>query len=182
MIASPNVPSAQFEGLRCKANYSFGSAKSQTCSKPSRSKQTPPDSLDLAGDAKEAPANHTYRLRDNPRRSRKAVVAQEEMDNVGPGLPSTPSSQFEPGRDSGEPEDTESLVSEAIADMAHLLDFAFRKLIGVKGSSPGLRTIKSMVSPSLIDIAPAVWDLQYLQVRLDALLSLDFANCDHRRW
>jgi hypothetical protein len=104
------------------------------------------------------------------------------MGNPGPDSSSTPPCQFEPGRDNGEEEDTESLVSEAIADMAHLLDFALRKLIGVKGSSPGLRTIKSMVSPSLIDIAPAVWDLQYLQVSLDVLLSLDIANGDHRRW
>ncbi|KAK4154257.1 hypothetical protein C8A00DRAFT_42920 [Chaetomidium leptoderma] len=47
--------------------------------------------------------------------------------------------------------------------MACLLDFAFRKLIGVRGASPGMRTIKRMVSPSLIGIAPAVWDLRYLQ-------------------
>ena len=182
MIAPADVPSARFEALRCEVNYNFGSANSQECSKPSRAKQTLPDSLNLAGDSKEAPASHTYRLRDNPRRSRKAVVAQEEMDNLGPGLSSKPSTQVEPGRGSGEPEDTESLVSEAIADMTHLLDFAFRKLIGVKGSSPGLRTIKSVVSPSLIDIAPAVWDLQYLQVTLDVLLALDLANCGHRRW
>ncbi|KAK4038692.1 hypothetical protein C8A01DRAFT_47716 [Parachaetomium inaequale] len=47
--------------------------------------------------------------------------------------------------------------------MACLLDFAFRKLIGVKGACPGMRTIKNTALPSLIDIAPAVWDLQYLQ-------------------
>jgi hypothetical protein len=182
MIAPPDVPSAQFEGLKCEVNYSFGSAKSQTRGKLPWPKQTPPDSLDLAEDAKEAPASHTYRLRDNPRRSRKAAVAQEEMVNLGPGSSSTPSSQVEPGRDNKEPKDTESLVSEAIADMAHLLDFALRKLIGVKGTSPGLRTIKTMASPSLIDIAPAVWDLQYLQVRPHVLLSFDLVNCGHRRW
>ncbi|KAK4101509.1 hypothetical protein N658DRAFT_425720 [Parathielavia hyrcaniae] len=47
--------------------------------------------------------------------------------------------------------------------MACLLDFAFRKLFGIKGAVLGMRTIKSMESPSLIDIAPAVWNLNYLQ-------------------
>ncbi|KAK4122693.1 hypothetical protein N657DRAFT_574972 [Parathielavia appendiculata] len=47
--------------------------------------------------------------------------------------------------------------------MACLLDFAFRKLIGIKGAVLGMRTIKSMAAPSLINIAPAVWDLNYLQ-------------------
>ncbi|EAQ86625.1 hypothetical protein CHGG_07878 [Chaetomium globosum CBS 148.51] len=47
--------------------------------------------------------------------------------------------------------------------MACLLDFAFRKLIGVRGTCPGMRTIKNLASPSLTEIAPAVWDLQYLQ-------------------
>lgn len=65
-----------------------------------------------------------------------------------------------------EQEDLESLVSKAIAEMASLLDFAFGKLVGVRGASPGTRTIKRMETPSLIDIAPTVWDLQYLQVGL----------------
>ncbi|KAK4247131.1 hypothetical protein C7999DRAFT_41557 [Corynascus novoguineensis] len=47
--------------------------------------------------------------------------------------------------------------------MAYLLDFAFRKLIGVKGVTPGLRTIHNAAFPPLMDIAPAVWDPRYLQ-------------------
>ncbi|KAL2185144.1 hypothetical protein L209DRAFT_691579 [Thermothelomyces heterothallicus CBS 203.75] len=47
--------------------------------------------------------------------------------------------------------------------MASLLDIAFRKVIGVKGATPGIKTIKSLASPSLLEIAPAVWDMQYLQ-------------------
>lgn len=177
MIAPPDVPSAQFEGLRCEVNYSFGSAKSQTRNKPPRTQQTPADALDLVGDAEETPPSHTYCRRGNPKRSRKAVVAREGMDNAGPGALSAPSSR---SHDNGEQQDLESLVSEAIGDMAHLLDFAFRKLIGVKGSSPGLRTVRSMVSPSLIGIAPAVWDLQYLQARPHVQPSLNLADCGHK--
>ncbi|KAK4241061.1 hypothetical protein C8A03DRAFT_12617 [Achaetomium macrosporum] len=52
--------------------------------------------------------------------------------------------------------------------MGRLLDFALRKLIGVKGVLPGMKILKRMTAPSLIDIAPAVWDLQYLQARTHA--------------
>lgn len=76
-----------------------------------------------------------------------------------------PLSTLEPPFPDCQQEDIETLVAEAIADMACLLDFAFRKLIGVRGISPGMRTIKNLASPSLAEIAPAVWDLQYLQVR-----------------
>ncbi|KAK3898491.1 hypothetical protein C8A05DRAFT_47215 [Staphylotrichum tortipilum] len=48
--------------------------------------------------------------------------------------------------------------------MACLLDFALRKLVGFKGICPGMRTVRGKRSPSLIEIAPAVWDLQYLQM------------------
>lgn len=180
MIASPDVPLAQFEGLRCEVNYNFGSVRSQTRTKLPRSKQTPPGFLDLGGDTEDALASHSYRLRSDPKRAWKVAVAHEEMDNPGPGLSSISPSQFGPGHDNGEQEDLESLVSEAIAEMSHLLDFAFRKLIGLKGSSPGLRMVKSMVSPSLIDIAPAVWDLRYLQARYHVQLLLNLADWGHR--
>ncbi|KAK4111253.1 hypothetical protein N656DRAFT_712159 [Canariomyces notabilis] len=47
--------------------------------------------------------------------------------------------------------------------MACLLDSALRKLIGIRRISAGVRIVKSTQAHSLIDIAPAVWDLQYLQ-------------------
>ncbi|KAH6850907.1 hypothetical protein B0I37DRAFT_429233 [Chaetomium sp. MPI-CAGE-AT-0009] len=109
------------------------------------------------------PQNDTYALRSNPRPSKKAAVAaQEDVGDTNP--PSTSESPFPDHQH----ETIESLVAEAIAEMARILDFAFRKLIGVRGISPGMRTIKNLVSTSLIEIAPVVWDLRYLQVRCHA--------------
>jgi hypothetical protein len=152
---------AQFEALRCQVNFHFRSAKGR-----SRKSQLPKKTLaDCAGseDADHAPTKHSYSRRGNPKRSRKATVAQEESTNSN--LSSTPDFHIASNDDIDQPEDIESLVSKAIADMASLLDLALRKVIGVRGSSPGFRTLKGTSLPTLIDIAPAVWDLQYLQVR-----------------
>ena len=165
MIAPPTIPWARFQGLTCTVSYDFRSPNSKANGKAQSVEQPPFNSLDLAQHAEEERPSHAYGLRSNPKRSRKATVAQEETNNVALDLSSTSHSQSEPSHDDHEREDTELLVSEAIGEMACLLDFAFRKLVGVKGASPGMRTIKSMRSPTLINIAPAVWDLQYLQVR-----------------
>ncbi|KAK3297643.1 uncharacterized protein B0H64DRAFT_457970, partial [Chaetomium fimeti] len=158
MIAHPNIPSAQFQGLRCEANYSFKSSKKGNRIRTGTPKPPITEPLNSSQDMESTSQNHTYSLRSNPKRSKKAAVAaQEEVGNTNP--PSTSESPFPDYQQ----EDIESLVAEAIADMACVLDFAFRKLIGVRGISPGMRTIKNLASPSLTEIAPAVWDLQYLQ-------------------
>jgi hypothetical protein len=165
MIAPPSIPSAQFQGLRCEVNYCFKSLKKAKHTKTGISKLAVTEPLDCAQHTEQTPQNHIYGLRSNPKRSKKAAVAvQEGVSNM-----STPSTSESPFPDYQQ-EDIETLVAEAITDMACLLDFAFRKLIGVRGISPGMKTIKNLASPSLSEIAPAVWDLQYLQVRrLDQL-------------
>lgn len=46
-----------------------------------------------------------------------------------------------------------------------LLDAALRRLIGVgKRAPPGIKTVKKSSAPSLIGVAPAVWNLKYLEV------------------
>lgn len=50
-------------------------------------------------------------------------------------------------------------------EMAILVDVGLRKLLGVGKGPQGFRTSKSGPSPSLMDIAPSVWNLQYLQAR-----------------
>jgi len=175
MITPPNVPWAQFEGLRCKVNYHFGSAERTVRNEAQsfeRATSVPPS---LVHHAEEKPPSHDYGLRSNPKRSAKAVVAQEDISNVAPGSSTTSSSKPELSHMDDEQEDLESLVSKAIADMACLLDFAFGKLVGIRGASPGMKTIKRTGTPSLIDIAPAVWDLQYLRVSLCIQVQLSIA-------
>jgi len=49
--------------------------------------------------------------------------------------------------------------------MSVLLETALRKMVGIRGATPGIRVRKRDGSPSLVDIAPAVWNLRYLQVK-----------------
>jgi hypothetical protein len=178
MIAPLEVPSAQFQGLKCEVDYSFKPARTKASSKAQATQQASTEPLNLVPQAQ---PSHSYNLRSNPKRSKKATVAQEEISDAVPGSTSISYPHPEPSHGNGEQEDTESLVSEAIGDMARLLDFAFRKLIGVRRSFPGARTIKRMTSPSLIDVAPAVWDLGYLQVRAHVQPWLNIADWRHRR-
>lgn len=57
-----------------------------------------------------------------------------------------------------------SISEEEKKEMALLLDAALRKLIGVKHTFPGVKVTEDRQFPSLIEIAPAVWNLRYLQV------------------
>ncbi|KAK3304314.1 uncharacterized protein B0T15DRAFT_236431 [Chaetomium strumarium] len=155
LIAPSDMPSAQFQGLMCNISFSFDSSDTGVSSK---------EPVSPAGQARQAPLRHTYSLRSNPKRSMKAIEAQEEINDAISDSSSTPDSSIasslgESGREDQEPLGPEDVVFE----MGRLLDFALRKLIGVKGLSPGMKIIKRLAAPSLTDIAPAVWDLQYLQ-------------------
>lgn len=81
---------------------------------------------------------------------------------------------------SGGEEDTVAnpAVSEVRIDAdetSHLLDAALRRLIGVgKKGVPGIKTVRKRSGPSLVEVAPAVWNLNYLQVSdLSLLWALD---------
>jgi hypothetical protein len=104
--------------------------------------------------------------------SRAALDAPATMDSVAGAEPRL----WEEG---GELPTSEIILNE----MGRLLDFALRKLVGIKGTSPGMRTIRSRASPSLMDIAPAVWNLQYLQVK-PHIPTYVVKSIDHgyRRW
>ncbi|KAK0626225.1 hypothetical protein B0T14DRAFT_562155 [Immersiella caudata] len=47
--------------------------------------------------------------------------------------------------------------------MSLLVEAGLRRLIGIKGPLAGIKTTRKGDFPSLIDLAPAVWNLQYLQ-------------------
>lgn len=163
MIAPSDVPAARFQGLKCEVNYRLNFAQSKT----ETPKQPAVEPLNSGQRAPDAPALHGYGLRSNPKRSIKVTAAQEEINGV---ILSSMSSAAE-----SEGDDRLAL-DVTVADMTSLLDFAFQKLIGIKLSSPrkGIRTLKSTSSPSLTDIAPAVWSLQYLQARVSGWFPLGF--------
>ncbi|KAK4455669.1 hypothetical protein QBC34DRAFT_460682 [Podospora aff. communis PSN243] len=48
--------------------------------------------------------------------------------------------------------------------MSLFVEAGLRKLIGVRGPSAGIRVTRRDKSPSLIEIAPAVWNIRYLQL------------------
>ncbi|KAK4132866.1 hypothetical protein BT67DRAFT_383879 [Trichocladium antarcticum] len=171
MIAPSDVPSARFQSLRCEVNYCIR----LPWTKPDETRQQPTaEPLISNQDVPQTHPCHTYGLRGNLRRTKKASVAQEEIDRALINPPSSSHPKSEPTPDDPLPEGMGSLEPEAmIEEMASLLDFAFRKLIGVKKAAPGKKMFKTTPSPSLIDIAPAVWNLQYLQARISDCNSLD---------
>ncbi|KAK0674680.1 hypothetical protein QBC41DRAFT_342120 [Cercophora samala] len=70
-----------------------------------------------------------------------------------------------PKDNQAEPIETDGLpLQERMDEAIALLDIALQRLIGVKKSIPGVKVTKSNDDlPSLIDVAPAVWNLPYLQ-------------------
>jgi len=50
-------------------------------------------------------------------------------------------------------------------EMRILMDVGLRKLLGIGKAPQGFRTSKNGPAPSLMDIAPGVWNLRYLQAR-----------------
>lgn len=67
--------------------------------------------------------------------------------------------------DDGREDEVPPRYAWSIHEMTTLVDVGLRKLLGVGKGPQGFRTSKSGPSPSLMDIAPSVWNLQYLQAR-----------------
>lgn len=146
MIAPQDVRVAQFQSLTCEIDYCFGTVP-RGKTNASRQPTLEPSSSSLY--APEGSRRSKYSLRSNPRLSRKAAAAHDEM--ISP-----------PNLEQGS---TETFAPEAVvAEMTYLLDLALRKLIGSGRILPKGKTIKSTQPHSLVDIAPAVWNLRYLQV------------------
>ncbi|KAK3315020.1 hypothetical protein B0H66DRAFT_605937 [Apodospora peruviana] len=159
-IAQSSIPCGRFQGLKCEINF---------CLDNWRTTQYNDESLrraDLMNGTSATTQKHGYGLRKNPTPSRKAWDCLSEMENMG----TDPFSEhpLPPGTDiTREQEEGEfalpSVPEITVTDMAALLDSALRKLIGLKKASPGIRSVCGMSSPALTDIAPAVWNLQYLE-------------------
>ncbi|KAL2160004.1 hypothetical protein VTH06DRAFT_1659 [Thermothelomyces fergusii] len=172
MVAPADIPLAQLQGLKWEANYMFRSPRRRVGNQTHISRPVATEGLDRPQQAEKPLPRHAYNLRSNPKRSKKAVLAHETSDDAS----STSILAQLPRLLDYEQGDVESLVAEALPEMAVLLDIAFRKVIGVRGATPGIKTIKSLAAPSLIDIAPAVWDMRYLQVTWDSILDVEFVS------
>ncbi|KAK4212216.1 hypothetical protein QBC37DRAFT_389027 [Rhypophila decipiens] len=173
--APPSVPCAIFHGLACQIKLQFKNAGHATATTNS-------------GQRSERPAHdHKYNLRRKAHPTSKAggELAHVENPDTAAVLGNLPSSER------GEPrihEEKESLASggeiqgfldgqtvperaqsdsspmDIAQEIEELLDATLRRLIGVgKGGLKGIKVTRQLGQRSLIAIAPAVWNLRYLQ-------------------
>ena len=61
-------------------------------------------------------------------------------------------------------------------DVCRLMSYALHALVGIKKQMVGLKLVGEAPSPTLIEIAPAVWSVPYLEVYDPLLLHIN-ANC-----
>lgn len=106
-------------------------------------------------------------------RGKKVPVAVEEPKTSARGgqryglrpRPATTVRDAAVDEDDGREDEVPPKYAWSIHEMTNLVDVGLRKLLGVGKGPQGFRTSKSGPSPSLMDIAPSVWNLQYLQAR-----------------
>ncbi|KAK4221786.1 hypothetical protein QBC38DRAFT_113049 [Podospora fimiseda] len=153
LIAPEDVHAAQFQALDCMINFELVIATHDQVSEEVENTDTQVD------DREELPKTEAPRHTHGPRRdSKRTDKAQKAMEDV---LSKTKTAKTPVvGSTLGRVGDLEE---DDITEMAHMVDAAFRKLIGTKRASPGIKIIKTTPMPSLVEIAPAVWNLQYLQ-------------------
>lgn len=146
MVAADTVPVAEFEQL----NIEVCLLVEETPDSSNRGVSGNP--MHGEGACEEARGSDRYGLRRNPRLTRRALAAQEDAEPTT--HKTAPKAQLTP-----------NIANTADTNAPSLLDTALRRLIGVRGLSSQYRTQGSRGYIPLIDIAPAVWNLQYLQVR-----------------
>ncbi|KAK3344099.1 hypothetical protein B0T25DRAFT_615574 [Lasiosphaeria hispida] len=149
MIAPSHIPSARFQGLTCELNFHLHNGKREA--KAIRNVTAPQATAKNSG--------HRYSLRRDPRSTKKVLAAMDGSLKESITSFRQVGELEQDGLDSASP----LKAKVGIGDMVSLLDIALRRLIGVERASPGIKTTRSMPSPSLIDMAPAVWNLRYLQ-------------------
>lgn len=106
-------------------------------------------------------------------RGRKVPVVVEEPKTLVQGGPryalrprsATAVRNAAVDEDDGREDEAPQGYAWSIREMTTMVDVGLRKLLGVGKGPQGFRTSKSGPSPSLMDIAPSVWNLQYLQAR-----------------
>ncbi|KAK3951055.1 hypothetical protein QBC32DRAFT_393383 [Pseudoneurospora amorphoporcata] len=162
MIVPPTVTCVKFRGLVCKVNLRIdtswrGAGEPQRPSNKANQEitQTEPE---LPVVEETGPGG-----RRNPRRITRTANVKYADTSRQPVRKAHPDTQ--PDSTNSEPDGVIllSISKEEQKKMALFLDVALRKLLGVKHTSPGVKVTEDTQLPSLIDIAPAVWNLRYLQ-------------------
>ncbi|KAM7200944.1 hypothetical protein V8F33_003610 [Rhypophila sp. PSN 637] len=173
--APPSVPCARFHGLTCQITLRFRNAGHTTATTNSGQR-----SERLAHD-------HKYNLR---RKAHPTSMAGDELAHVenldtaavlgnhpfsAPGESRIHEREeslanggeiqgFLDGRTVPERAQSDSSPMDIAQGIEELLDAALRRLIGVgKGGLKEIKVVRQLGQPSLIAIAPAVWNLRYLQ-------------------
>ncbi|KAK3989796.1 hypothetical protein QBC44DRAFT_77868 [Cladorrhinum sp. PSN332] len=151
LIAPQDVSAAQFQGLNCNINFEF----EITHEGPQDALEDTEIHLANPEEPSQKPPRHNHGLRRNPKRTGKAQRAMGDALSKS-RLTKTPAVKTTLGC-------AEDLEEGDIVEMAYMMDIALRKLIGIKKASPGIKFGKTTPVPALVEIAPAVWNLQYLQ-------------------
>jgi hypothetical protein len=107
-----------------------------------------------------------YGLRDNPKLSKRYIERdtdnEDEDDENEMRRRRHPDSSQNRTQNLLRPEENDA--KDMRADVALLIKAAFSKLLGLKKTTPGVLVMRNFASPSLMDIAPGVWNIRYLQV------------------
>jgi hypothetical protein len=157
-VVSDRVPVVEFRGLKvaldfCSGRRMQGVGKKKKGRRVGRGRKEPvaveePKTPDQEG--------HRYGLRREPRPTTKATEAWRDT-----------AVEEEDGREDEMP----PKYTWSIYEMTTLVDVGLRKLLGVGKGPQGFRTLKRGPSPTLMDIAPGVWNLRYLQARYFPMLA-----------
>lgn len=172
MIVPPTLTCVKFKGLVCKVNLQIDTSWRRPSWGPKRrASQKTTEEEEKAQDPQSEPsvveeANPIGKRR-NPRRVTRAadVNYMYTISRKPAARKACPGIQTNPGNSDTDPVMLLSISKEEAKEMALFLDVALRKLVGVKHNSAGIKvSCEDAQFPSLIEIAPAVWNLRYLQV------------------
>jgi len=152
MVAPEHVPVAQFQGLRMEVKLHNNDANARGDLKRFSGKGSARSVFLAPEETLGRKTSHSYTLRRNPRLTVKALAAQEDETTIDSHV-------------NGSHVPSKSSQNSADTGLSCLLDTALRILIGVRVSSRLVKVVGPSSCPSLVDIAPAVWNLRHLQVR-----------------
>lgn len=143
ILAPPGIPCARFESLRC--SFLFSQREKQGKSGPKERRRPV--------------LSHSYETRARTWKPRSSA-ARETANGWGED-DLTAEASAQPIRAA---EDTIHRTTLGKEDSKLLIEAALQRLLGVKRATTGIQTITGMSFPALTAIAPAVWNLRYLQV------------------
>lgn len=165
MISPPTVTCVKFKGLACKVDLKIDTSW-RRAGEPNRPLKKATEEMTQKEEPEPRVVNEPNTgKRRNPRRVATAPSVDYSDTPRRPTRKARPDTQSVSTRSGSDAVILLSISKEEQKEMALFLDVALRKLVGVKHAFPGVKvTGDTPSSPSLIDIAPGVWNLRYLQV------------------